>query len=334
MIFFLLALGGVLANPIDGGVGTPCPSDCWEWDATKGECILKSPNTCFTLTCSATEMTLTFQSSLFDVEDDAQDFPFGNSTHSPTFVNGTSQWAKTCPLGDCGHVVTATAINGTNEMHFAYTVATDMSKITVATNSTNATTLDVWTAPVNSQITFTCSYPSVVDVESANFTVKGATATGQASTIGDLSGGFKLGIYVDQNYTTLANVSNLFIGQPAYGEVEWTVSTASAAVDYVVNECKVVHTDANSDTHEVAVISSQCFSSALGAEAISSTRRNDSRFNFKFTSFTVGGSNTIEMQAKMVCSLTVCLKSDANACKAPTSCPTTLGYAYQQGTYA
>ena len=108
MKFSLLALGSVLANP-DGGAGTPCPSDCWEWDATNGECILKSPNTCFTLTCSATEMTLTFQSSLFDVEDDDPDSPFG-ATHAPSFIGG--QWAKTCPLGDCGHVVTANANSG------------------------------------------------------------------------------------------------------------------------------------------------------------------------------------------------------------------------------
>lgn len=333
MKFSLLALGSVLANP-DGGAGTPCPSDCWEWDATNGECILKSPNTCFTLTCSATEMTLTFQSSLFAVEDDDQNSPFG-TTNAPSFIGG--QWQKTCPLGDCGHVVTANANSGTDEMHFAYTVATDMSKITVGGSGDGSGEgsgeVDVWMAPVNSQITFTCSYPSAVDVESDSFTVKGATATGDASKVGDLSGGFTLGIYVDDSYITLADVSNLFIGQPAYGAVEWSVSTASAAVDYIVNECKVVHTDANSDTHEVAVISSQCFSSALGAAPISATRRNDSLFYFKFTSFTVGDSNTIEMQAKMVCSLTVCLKSDANACQAPTSCPTTTGYAYQQGAY-
>ena len=120
---------------------------------------------------------------------------------------------------------------------------------------------EVYVAPGGSGITFICEYPSTVDVESGEITVKGATASGSASQTGDLTTGFSLGLFIDSGFVTAVDATNLFIGQDAFVRLTWSVSTATAKIDFLVDECRVKDT---ADDSEVFIIKNNCYSNGLG----------------------------------------------------------------------
>merc|ERR1739847_129093 len=134
--------------------------------------------------------------------------------------------------------------------------------------------VDVMTGPVGSDVTFTCQYPTLVTVNSGDFTVKGATATGATSKIGDLTNSFDLGVFIDDAMTAAADATNLFIGQMAYVKLGWQVTTATA-VDFLVDECNVAQEDYTNAQNvavtgkSVAIIKKNCQSKALGVTPIS-----------------------------------------------------------------
>jgi len=78
-VFFTMSL--MLTQIISGGVGNPCPSDCWTWDQDIGHCQLKTPATadCFTITCNFDNIDLEFSSKLFHVDDNQTPNPFDKS---------------------------------------------------------------------------------------------------------------------------------------------------------------------------------------------------------------------------------------------------------------
>ena len=90
-----------------GGPGTPCPSDCWQFDAETGECSLPDNSDCFELTCGYDKIDLNFESRLFNVGD--QDVegsgstvePFG-ADNAPEFSTDAGKWVMNCTLGECG----------------------------------------------------------------------------------------------------------------------------------------------------------------------------------------------------------------------------------------
>jgi len=313
---------GQTCDPVvDGGDGTPCPSDCWQWNLTKKQCELKANNACFTVTCTATDMTVAFDSKLFDVQD-SDVTPFG--VDGPQFSTSTSKWEKQCGLGSCNQQISVNPDNG--NLKFAYEITRDMQKIDVGDGADQT---EVYVAPGGSGITFICEYPSTVDVESGEITVKGATASGSASQTGDLTTGFSLGLFIDSGFVTAVDATNLFIGQEAFVRLTWSVSTATAKIDFLVDECRVKDT---ADDSEVFIIKNNCYSNGLGTSAISASKRNDNTFDFKFVSFTMGDSSTIQMTAKVTCTVKMCLKSDASACPVNTldsQCPTASGYDYK-----
>ena len=94
---------------IPGGPGTPCPSDCWDFDKTTGACSVKAGTTgCFELTCSHDKIRLVFQSKMYNVKDTDANSIFG-TTDLPTFSDPEG-WVKECKLGECG--MTAKAESG------------------------------------------------------------------------------------------------------------------------------------------------------------------------------------------------------------------------------
>ena len=73
----------------------------------------------------------------------------------------------------------------------------------------NATQVEVYLAPVSSKVTFTCEYPTVVNVASQNMTVNGATAVGTTSATGSLADGFSLSL----GAPPCSDFSEFFYGQ-------------------------------------------------------------------------------------------------------------------------
>lgn len=320
----LFALGHAA---VDGGEGTPCPSDCWEWDSSLEECVLKTSNVCFLMNCPADKMELRFDGKLFGLGDNEAD-PFG--TAGPQWDSTANRYSIDCDLGACNQVVTMDDVN--NRLVFTYELSVDMEHIVVGDTSDEQ---NVYLAPVPSAIKFKCEYPTSVNVESDSFKVRGATATGEASKVGDLSSSFELNLYKDASFTTAVDASNLFIGEVAYARMAWTVTTAQATVNFYINECSV---EQDGTGKKVSIIKDNCYSEALGTSQLQADKINDLESAFKFTSFTLGNAATIEMTAKMVCNVKMCLKSQTTCnlalSKSDTDCPATPGYQYAANTYS
>ena len=78
-------------------VVTPCPSsECWTYDEKAHKCSMKSE--CATLACGATDMDISFQKELFNLDGDQATFA-GSVTPSS---DGQSDWAFKAPLGTAG----------------------------------------------------------------------------------------------------------------------------------------------------------------------------------------------------------------------------------------
>jgi len=297
----------------DGGEGNPCPSDCWNWNTELKTCSLKVPNSCFTLTCESNMMKLEFVSKLLNVQDSDTD-PFG--ADGAQF--SASKWRKDCDLGDCGHTVST---NSNGNLEFAYDVSRSMQTLTLDTTN-------VLLAPVSTAITFICEYPSTVEVESDAITVKGATATGTTSHIGDLTDGFDLELFVDDSFSTAADATNLFIGQPAFVKLSWSVTSATSTINFLVDGCRVKDTTTDK---EVAIIKNNCYANSLGVTQLSTDKKNDLEFKFSFISFTLGTSQNIQMTAKMTCTVKMCVKAETGCVETAldADCPTDAGYDYK-----
>ena len=77
----------------------PCPTKaCWLYNASTATCSMKAE--CATLQCGATGFDVTFQSALFDLEDDQSLVTFDGGIASPVW--DTTQWTKTVALGSTG----------------------------------------------------------------------------------------------------------------------------------------------------------------------------------------------------------------------------------------
>ena len=77
----------------------PCPTKaCWTYNASTATCAMKAE--CATLQCGATGFDVTFQSALFDLEDNQSLVTFAGGIASPVW--DTTEWTKTVALGSTG----------------------------------------------------------------------------------------------------------------------------------------------------------------------------------------------------------------------------------------
>jgi len=297
------------ANVVPGGDNNPCPSDCWDWNASDATCKIKAGAVngvlanCFAVTCNFGTMEVEVQPKLFGL--DGNDTVFANGA---TFDSGSSSFKYDEPLGDSHQEISI--VNDT--LNVAVDFELGMGSVSLG----NSSVVDVFLAPVSSAVTFTCEYDTTVEVASQNLTVNGATAIGATSATGSLVDGFALSLWTDQNMTDAVTDDNLFIGAKVYGSLDWSVTAAN--LTFTVDECTV-----ESDGKEVAFIKDGCFSNTLGAEPKASSGNVEK--NFAFNSFTLGDAQNIQMNATVACTVVVC---ESGNCNTPSSCPVVTGYDY------
>jgi len=323
LITYLLGASAVKANVVAGGEGTPCPSDCWDWNATEQKCIIKEDATCFSLTCNHDSMKVNFASKLFAIEDtDASTVLDGPTA---TFDNDNMEWGIDCLLGECEMAAATEEVDSKNHLVFSFDVGKKMEKIVMSGN-------DVFIDPVSAALTFKCRYLAEVDLTSDQFTVKGATATGETIQDGTLDDGFGLVMYTDATYETVTNNENVFVGYPVYGKVDWSVTTAQAAVNFYIMSCNVQNADA-----EIAIVSDTCYSTTLGARQMQEDKLVGASSAFSFTAFTIGQGDQYAMLTTVACSIRLCLVADtdcqANIVTEDADCPTDAAYGYQAVTF-
>lgn len=296
------------ANVVPGGNNNPCPSDCWDWNASDATCKIKAGavngvlNDCFAVTCNFGSMEVDVDPKLFGLS--GNDTVFANGAN---FDSGSFKYNQ--PLGDSNQVISI--VNDT--LNVAVDFELGMGSVSLG----NSSAVNVFLAPVSSAVTFTCEYDTTVEVASQNLTVNGATAIGATSATGSLVDGFQLSLWTDQNMTDAVTDDNLFIGAKVYGSLDWSVTTA-ANLTFTIDECTV-----ESNNQEVAFIKDGCYSNTLGADKVASSGNVEK--NFAFNSFTLGNAQNIQMNATVACTVVVC---ETGNCNSPSSCPVVTGYDY------
>jgi len=296
------------ANVVPGGDNNPCPSDCWDWNASDATCKIKAGavngvlNDCFAVTCNFGSMEVDVDPKLFGLS--GNDTVFANGAN---FDSGSFKYNQ--PLGDSNQVISI--VNDT--LNVAVDFELGMGSVSLG----NSSAVNVFLAPVSSAVTFTCEYDTTVEVASQNLTVNGATAIGATSATGSLVDGFQLSLWTDQNMTDAVTDDNLFIGAKVYGSLDWSVTTA-ANLTFTIDECTV-----ESNNQEVAFIKDGCYSNTLGADKVASSGNVEK--NFAFNSFTLGNAQNIQMNATVACTVVVC---ETGNCNSPSSCPVVTGYDY------
>jgi len=296
------------ANVVPGGDNNPCPSDCWDWNASDATCKIKPGAVngvlanCFSVTCNFGSMEVDVDPKLFGLS--GNDTVFANGAN---FDSGSFKYNQ--PLGDSNQVISI--VNDT--LNVAVDFELGMGSVSLG----NSSAVNVFLAPVSSAVTFTCEYDTTVQVASQNLTVNGATAIGATSATGSLVDGFQLSLWTDQNMTDAVTDDNLFIGAKVYGSLDWSVTTA-ANLTFTIDECTV-----ESNNQEVAFIKDGCYSNTLGADKVASSGNVEK--NFAFNSFTLGNAQNIQMNATVACTVVVC---ETGNCNSPSSCPVVTGYDY------
>lgn len=309
------AVASVATAGVIGGENNPCPSNCWTWDANTASCTIAAganATDCFEVTCNYDSMVVEVMPNLFGMS--GNDTVFSNGAEWVSVVNGTDSFIYNQPLGDVHQTIGIN--NSTDKLTVDVDFGLDMESVQVG----NATQVEVYLAPVSSKVTFTCEYPTVVNVASQNMTVNGATAVGTTSATGSLADGFSLSLWTDAARTDAVTDTNLFIGAKIYGNVDWAVETATT-ISFVVDECSV-----ESGGDSVSFIKDGCYSSTLGASFMTATNSTDN--NFSFNSFTLGDAQNIQMNATVACTVVMC---ETSSCSKPASnadCPVVTGYNY------
>lgn len=299
----LVASGSAAVVP--GGAGTPCPSDCWNFDEDALTCAIDETKGCFALECEFDQINLSFQSKLFGVAD-SDAAPFGAEAYQPTFDSGEVLWKMDCALGACGMAVANVDVSGVNNLEFSFTVGKAMETFTLSGNS-------VFVSPVASAMKFNCQYPASMDVTSDAFTTQGATASGESTNSGSLLAGFGLDLYMDAVQSEVAGADNVFIGNTIYADMSWSVTSAQQAVKFYIDNCDLIDTG-----NEIAFINDNCYSSSLQVKQLQEDKVVGDSSKFSFVAFTVGTATRMSMSSTIKCSVKLCIASDT-ACTTAVS---------------
>ena len=213
--------------------------------------------------------------------------------------------------------------------HLVFTIplAKQMNSMTLNNN-------EVFVNPVTTSLDFKCRYLADIDLTSDQFTVKGATATGQPTRSGQLDAGFSLTIYTDAAQTIVADGSNIFVGYPVYADVAWNVATLNNVVKYFINGCTVTNVGSNA---AVDLIKDTCYSSSLGARQLQAEKVVQSSSKFTFFAFMIGEGDASKMETLVSCGIKLCLVDDSGCIGSVASidsdCPADAAHAYKADTY-
>merc|ERR1712088_1118171 len=154
------AVASVATAGVIGGENNPCPSNCWTWDANTASCTIAAganATDCFEVTCNYDSMVVEVMPNLFGMS--GNDTVFSNGAEWVSVVNGTDSFIYNQPLGDVHQTIGIN--NSTDKLTVDVDFGLDMESVQVG----NATQVEVYLAPVSAKVTFTCEYPTVVNVD-------------------------------------------------------------------------------------------------------------------------------------------------------------------------
>jgi hypothetical protein len=241
-------------------------------------------------------MIVTFDSGLFGAEN-------GISGVVPTPTVEASGYSLTCGLGECNmqHKVVG------NEVVFSFELAqqgVDRTRSEIENNKIELGELTLVTSPFAVGVTFECSYPMGITVESDPFSVQDIDVTGAKTSTGKLDDGFSLEL------TDESGGPNVVLGGLLEVAAKWEV-TGLSDVTFYFDRCGVVH-----GAKTVNVIQDSCYSVALKAGGGVST---PTEITFKFKTFGVEGENATSQT--LTCDIKLCVGDICGKAKTDDECP-------------
>jgi hypothetical protein len=206
-------------------------------------------------------------------------------------------WYVKCGLGECGMEMSSRMHEGVEHMFFSTTI--DIAQFIMVDG------IRVWKEnDMNIQVTFECAYKQEVKVGSTDVVVHRVDASDSSMSFGNLDTGFRIGLFTDENYSTILTANNIYIGAPVFVSIDWVVTSLSNHAGFIIDEC-----DLEFDDRSIRLIERNCYSSILGVRYLSPSKlvANTSRFQFK--SFIVG-SGRKSMEFSLFCKIKLTQLSD------------------------
>lgn len=288
---------------------TPCPSsDCWTYDEDTQTCSMVG--TCATLECGATDMDITFSPELYNLQGNSATFAGGLAPTS----DGASDWVLAAPLGTAG--MTYIIDSDKNEIVFSLKVAVlgnDMRTRTddVEDNIISLGSQSVVTTPFGAGVTFSCSYPLAIDVESQAYTVQGASVVDTFFGTGSLSAGFAMSLNNGEG-------TEFMLGNNLAVAISWSV-TAVQALTFYIDQCTVEH-----GTTIIPIVKSGCYSGALNVV------EDDNLQGFNFPIFK--GNGETDPAQTIRCTINLCESGNCAYPQYTADCPATGDDVYYKYT--
>merc|ERR1712012_1074134 len=169
----------------------PCPShQCWRFDSTSGQCVLRDDAGCLTLGCSWDKVKIGFISkSLSNLEDTSVD-PFGTGACAPKFNSTTKMWEVDIPHGNCDMEIKSSYDD--TKLEFKVQIGFGGTPNLQMLDFNSNTMIDVRRDPSlgNAILEFTCAYEKKIEVSSDSFNILAASAQdSNYNTAGSLTSG-------------------------------------------------------------------------------------------------------------------------------------------------
>ena len=146
-------------------------------------------------------------------------------------------------------------------------------------------------------VTYTCSYPLLVDVASQSYSVQGAAVVDTFQGTGSLAAGFAM---VLNN----GNAVDFVLGNTMPVDITWSV-TGVPTLTFKLQECTVTHGASN-----IMIVKEGCYAGRLDVVPDSDKQ------GFSFQVFKGVGQTALEQT--VACTVTLC---EAAKCPTPTQCP-------------
>lgn len=280
----------------------PCPStECWTFDSTTAKCSIKDE--CMTLKCGALAFDITFKSGLFGLDDNQNGVSFDEGW-SPEWAG--NHWRISCSLGE--HGMEYNIDSDTKEIVMTVELAIEGNDRTrtddIPDTEINLGTSSIITAPLGVGVTFSCGYPTLVEVSGESFTVmdipSGQISGGPTGPDGpdtpSLADGFDMSI-------NEGAPSTFQLGDILSIAVSWQV-TGFPTLTYFINQCIVTQGQT-----AVGIIKNGCYASALAVKG----EVDGKSVGFSYQMFKATGETST--QQTLACAIMLC---PADACTKPT----------------
>ena len=137
--------------------------------------------------------------------------------------------------------------------------------------------------------------------------IKGMHFVGKANGVGSFDNGFGIDLFVNRDLTEAVEEKNLFIGQPVYARVGWSVTTVQSKIGFYVEDCDVIFPTGT----QIRIISNTCYATTFSTVQLQKEKIVATESTFRFNTFMAGGgAQSVKLQLQ--CGVILCTADDTS----------------------